>query len=138
MQASELQARNRKAIEVACQPVGDAPSASGGTYASTHWVQLRALLQRQALRYWRTPLYNSLRLVLSLAFALILGSLYYRQGEVCDAGSLQRQGCDAGTRELDFILAFVCLHAAGARRQSQHFFGDKHHGDAVHGPELPG
>ena len=136
MQASELQAENKKAIEVVCQPVGDAPAVSGGTYASTHWVQLRALLRRQALRYWRLPLYNGIRLVLSLAFALILGSLYYSQGQVCDVGSLLTVGgCDAG-RELERIL---CVHSVGAgpRRQRQHDQRVKYNGNAFYGHFVP-
>lgn len=54
-QDSELLSSNRRAVDAACQPEGEPPSVSGGTYAATYWQQLRALLGRQAVRYWRLP-----------------------------------------------------------------------------------
>ena len=81
-QESELLAVNKAAIEAACQPSDIAPSVSGGTYAATYRVQLQELLRRQAARYWRLPQYNGVRLVVALAFALIVGSLYFDQGKV--------------------------------------------------------
>ncbi len=55
LQSSELLAANTKAVDEACQPTGEAPSVSGGTYAATYWVQLQQLLGRQMTRYWRMP-----------------------------------------------------------------------------------
>lgn len=81
-QGSELLAANRGAIEAASQPSAAAPSVGGGAYAASRWVQLQELLRRQATRYWRLPQYNGIRLVVSLAFALIVGSLYLGQGQV--------------------------------------------------------
>lgn len=143
LQSSELLAANTKAVDEACQPVGEAPSVSGGTYAATYKVQLQQLLGRQMTRYWRmpqvgldppklewvegwvggeltaagvhsgchglqpvarelsgfltwklamprqhtmrhsnAPQYNGIRFVVSLAFALVVGSLYYKKGQV--------------------------------------------------------
>lgn len=36
-----------KDVAAACEPVGEAPSVSGGTYAAGYWVQLKELLGRQ-------------------------------------------------------------------------------------------
>lgn len=55
LQSSKLLAANTKAVDEACQPAGEAPSVSGGTYAATYWVQLQQLLGRQMTRYWRMP-----------------------------------------------------------------------------------
>lgn len=55
LQTSELLAANTKAVDEACQPIGEPPSVTGGTYAATYWVQLRQLLGRQMTRYWRMP-----------------------------------------------------------------------------------
>lgn len=79
---SELLAANTKAVDEACQPSGEPPSVTGGTYAATYWVQLQQLLGRQMTRYWRMPQYNGIRFVVSLAFALVVGSLYYKKGQV--------------------------------------------------------
>ena len=120
---SELLAANRKAIAAASEPVGAAPAVSGGNYAASYQQQLRALLGRQATRYWRLPQvglplggqpqagrlarrasplgsrprccrcraatcpqYNGIRMVVSLAFALVVGSLYWQQGQVPAVG----------------------------------------------------
>lgn len=55
LQTSELLAANTKAVDEACQPTGEPPSVTGGTYAATYWVQLQQLLGRQMTRYWRMP-----------------------------------------------------------------------------------
>jgi hypothetical protein len=85
-QESELLSANKAAIKAACEPSDAAPSMSGGAYAASYWVQLQELLRRQSTRYWRLPQYNGIRLVVALAFALIVGSLYFDQGKVRRGG----------------------------------------------------
>ncbi|KAL4448626.1 hypothetical protein ABPG75_005845 [Micractinium tetrahymenae] len=86
-QSSELRASNQQAIEEASQPSGDAPAVGGGTYAATLGVQLAELLRRQATRYWRLPEYNAIRLLVTLAFALVVGTLYWNKGQVPREGA---------------------------------------------------
>lgn len=60
-QTSEARQRNEAACDAACQPRGEPLATDGGDYAASSWVQLKELLGRQAVRYWRKPEYNGAR-----------------------------------------------------------------------------
>ena len=62
-------------------PPGGA-AAAGTEYAAPRLRQLKMLAWRQALRYWRLPEYNGIRLLVTLAFALVIGSLFWDKGQV--------------------------------------------------------
>ena len=79
---SKLAASNAAAITEACTPFGDAPSAGSGKYAATYWVQLGSLLIREQRHYNRLPLYDGIRFINGIVYALIIGSLFYKHGQV--------------------------------------------------------
>ena len=79
--SSDLLTANQQTLAAACEPSGPAPAAAGGTYAASAAVQLRQLLGRQATRLWRLPSYSALRLAVAVAFALVLGTLYWNKGQ---------------------------------------------------------
>jgi hypothetical protein len=72
-------------------PPGGA-AAAGTEYAAPRMRQLKLLMWRQALRYWRLPEYNAIRMLVTLTFALVIGSLYWDKGQVFDCSPLPAQG----------------------------------------------
>ena len=79
---SKLAASNAAAIIEACVPFGNAPSAGSGAYAATYWVQLCSLLVRELRHYRRMPLYDGIRFINGIVYALVIGSLFYQKGQV--------------------------------------------------------
>ncbi|KAL4636651.1 hypothetical protein ACB092_03G024300 [Castanea dentata] len=50
-------------------------------FSQNTWGQLKSCLWNQNLAYWRSPAYNLMRIMHSLASALIFGILYWNQGK---------------------------------------------------------
>ena len=69
-----------------------------------------AMPRQHTMRHSNAPQYNGIRFVVSLAFALVVGSLYYKKGQV-GAGN----GLYAMRRELDAMS-----RVAGCRLQFLH------------------
>ncbi|PSC75525.1 pleiotropic drug resistance 5-like isoform A [Micractinium conductrix] len=105
--SSDLLTANQQTLAAACEPSGPAPAAAGGTYAASAAVQLRQLLGRQATRLWRLPSYSALRLAVAVAFALVLGTLYWNKGQI-------RPGTSATDAMGVMSLLFVALSNLGA------------------------
>lgn len=103
--------RSEAAVAAAVEAglAGPAPTPPGGAaaagteYAAPRMRQLRMLMWRQALRYWRLPEYNAIRLLVTLVFALVIGSLYWNKGQVRVAQSCM--GWGAGCRQADWYTA---------------------------------
>lgn len=51
-------------------------------HTTNHFKQLRELLRKYCMVYWRTPSYTLARCFLTLAVALVYGSMYYGQGRL--------------------------------------------------------
>ncbi|KAG2439064.1 hypothetical protein HYH02_006591 [Chlamydomonas schloesseri] len=68
------------------------PLAVSGTYAASMWTQLVMLASKFRLAYWRTPSYNFVRIAMTVAVALVYGSVYWGEGNVpnpATTGSVQ-------------------------------------------------
>jgi hypothetical protein len=46
-------------------------------------VQVRELLRKYTLAYWRTPSYNYTRYMVTVLVAILYGSIYFKAGEPC-------------------------------------------------------
>lgn len=51
-------------------------------------VQVRELLAKYWLVYWRTPSYNFTRTLLTLVVSLVYGSMYYKQGNIPEPATI--------------------------------------------------
>lgn len=60
---------------------GSKPITFDGRYATSSMTQYCAILTRMVRSYWRSPPYNSTRLILTVLAALILGSFYWSRGD---------------------------------------------------------
>lgn len=61
---------------------GTMPGEVSGEYATPRATQLRMLLWRHVLHYWRLPDYNGIRLLLTFCFAVFLGTLFFNRGQL--------------------------------------------------------
>ena len=51
-----------------------------GLYSLTHACPPRLLIDRNFTSYWRSPNYNLIRMLTTIGFGLIFGTLYYKLG----------------------------------------------------------
>ncbi|KAG2432130.1 hypothetical protein HXX76_009056 [Chlamydomonas incerta] len=68
------------------------PLAVSGAYAAGLLTQLLMLSSKFRLAYWRTPSYNFVRVAVTVAVALVYGSVYWGEGSVpnpATSGSVQ-------------------------------------------------
>eukprot|EP00877_Chromochloris_zofingiensis_P010755 jgi/Chrzof1/5933/Cz16g21030.t1 len=64
------------------------PLSVSATYAQLFGVQVRELLAKYWLVYWRTPSYNFTRTLLTLVVSLVYGSMYYKQGNIPEPATI--------------------------------------------------
>jgi len=78
--SSLCEANERRAMEL-CNPKDgtSAPPVLRHRFMTSLWFQFLQLWYRQTVAYWRTPTYNSPRILLSLLYAGIFGSAYPQQ-----------------------------------------------------------
>lgn len=72
--AAELVERDRTTLPVL--------TVEGGEFASSMGTQLRELLKKYMLAYWRTPSYNFTRYMVTVLVAILYGSIYYKAGDI--------------------------------------------------------
>ncbi|XP_020533622.1 ABC transporter G family member 31 isoform X2 [Jatropha curcas] len=61
-------------------PANSNPLKFDSTYAQDSQTQFRVCLRKQNLVYWRSPRYNTVRLLYTMLAALILGSVFWKIG----------------------------------------------------------
>jgi ABC-type multidrug transport system ATPase subunit/ABC-type multidrug transport system permease subunit len=82
--ASELRKTN-EAIAEQLEKEGLAagpPLALAGEYATPTSVQLRVIIKKFWILYWRSPHYNFTRLAMTIAIALLYGLIYFGEGDI--------------------------------------------------------
>ncbi|KDP46501.1 hypothetical protein JCGZ_08473 [Jatropha curcas] len=70
-------------------PANSNPLKFDSTYAQDSQTQFRVCLRKQNLVYWRSPRYNTVRLLYTMLAALILGSVFWKIGSRSNASSVQ-------------------------------------------------
>lgn len=87
---SELKRRNdAKADTLAAEgQAAHAPLALAGRYAAGGSTQRKWLMLKWNKLYWRSPSYNWVRLVMTVAVALVYGLMYLHQGKIGDTASI--------------------------------------------------
>lgn len=66
--------------ELSVPPVGSSPLTFSSSYSQSSLTQFKTCLWKQNLVYWRSPLYNVVRLFFTTVSALILGSVFWDIG----------------------------------------------------------
>jgi len=86
---SELRASNMKLMdELDATTAANSPEISvGGKYATSFNTQVRELLRKYFLYYWRASNYNFVRLIMTLVIALIYGLTYLNEGRAIHPGA---------------------------------------------------
>ncbi|CDO97981.1 unnamed protein product [Coffea canephora] len=79
--SSVLYAQNKALVkELSVPPQGANDLYFPTQYCQSTWSQFKSCLWKQQITYWRSPDYNLVRIVFSLAAALILGTIFWRVG----------------------------------------------------------
>jgi len=78
-------ALERVAHDAAATPgVDGVPLAFTSRYAASYGMQLRMLLKRGLVNYWRSPNYNVLRAIVTIVIGIVFGTLFLNRGEKRD------------------------------------------------------
>jgi ABC-type multidrug transport system ATPase subunit/ABC-type multidrug transport system permease subunit len=86
---SELRASNLKLMDefVAASAANSPELAVGGQYATSFQIQVRELLRKYFLYYWRASNYNFIRIIMTLCISLIYGLTYLNEAKAIRPGS---------------------------------------------------
>ncbi|XP_007016113.2 PREDICTED: ABC transporter G family member 31 [Theobroma cacao] len=71
-------------MRLSVPPPGSQPLKFSSSYSQNQLSQFLICLRKQNLVYWRSPQYNLVRLVFTMVFALILGSVFWDVGSQRD------------------------------------------------------
>ncbi len=87
--ASELRASNLKLMDelVQTSAANTIELSVSGRYATSFKMQVRELLRKYFLYYWRASNYNFIRIIMTLCISLIYGLTYLNQGRAIRPGS---------------------------------------------------
>ncbi|CAM8982719.1 unnamed protein product [Rhodiola kirilowii] len=78
---SDLHRRNKELIREFSTPAPDARDLYFPTqYSQSFFTQFRACLWKQKLSYWRNPLYSAVRIMFTMALALLFGTIFWDLG----------------------------------------------------------
>ncbi|XVE52030.1 hypothetical protein DITRI_Ditri02bG0087500 [Diplodiscus trichospermus] len=79
--SSALYQQNQTLVkELSTPPPGAEDLYFTTQFSESMWGQFKCCLWKQFKTYWRTPEYNPVRLVFSLVAALIIGSIFWKEG----------------------------------------------------------
>ncbi|KAF7818005.1 pleiotropic drug resistance protein 3-like [Senna tora] len=82
---SELYESNKELARQLSSPPADSKDLSFPTrFSQGGWAQFKSCLWKQHLSYWRNPAYNLLRLLYTFVSSLLLGVLFWNQGQKID------------------------------------------------------
>nr|XP_024391802.1 ABC transporter G family member 36-like isoform X3 [Physcomitrium patens] len=85
---SDLYRRNKQMVEDLKTPRPGSEDLFFDTqYSQNYFNQLKTVLWKQFITYWRSPDYNLVRFIFTLLISLILGSLFWQIGSKRDSAS---------------------------------------------------
>ncbi|XP_061973644.1 pleiotropic drug resistance protein 3-like isoform X2 [Populus nigra] len=115
-EGSTLYEENKELVKQLSSPTPGSKDLHFPTcFPQNGWEQLKACLWKQHLSYWRSPLYNLLRIVFMSFGALLFGLLFWQQGNKINnqqdlfsiAGSMYSIIIFFGINNCSPVLAFV-------------------------------